>query len=212
MRKRTLVASLGAAGALTLTGIGVAIAEPTATPTPTPSTTAPDEDTSATDEDAGTDIDDRRQAIEQALEGLVEAGTITQDQAGAVAEELDDSPAVGHWWWGHHDHDLDAWDGLAADFEAGWAAAAGALNMTVDELEAALEDGKSLADVAAEKSVDVQAVTDALVAAANTRIDERVADGSLTEEQAAEVRAEISEWVTAAVDNDWWSRWADHHD
>jgi hypothetical protein len=210
MRKRTLVASLGAAGALTLTGIGVAIAEPTATPTPSPSTAAPDEDTSTTDEDAGTDIDDRRQAIEQALEGLVEDGTISQEQAGAVAEELDDSPAIGHWWWGHHDH--GAWDGLAADFEAGWTAAAQALGMTVDELETALEEGKSLADVAAEKGVDAQRVTDALVNAANTRIDERLADGSLTQQQADELKAEISDWVGAAVDNDWWSRWADHHD
>jgi hypothetical protein len=211
MRKRTLVASLGAAGALTLTGIGVAIAEP-ATPTPTPSTAAPDEDTSTTDDDP--DIDDRRQAIEQALGGLVEDGTLTQDQVGRVADELDDSPAIGHhWWWGWDADDLGAWDGLDEDFDAGWQAAADALGMSVADLENALEDGKSLADVAGERGVETQAVTDALVQAAQTRIQERVADGSLTQEQADDLNAEISDWVSAAVDNDWWAHWGDHdHD
>jgi hypothetical protein len=207
MRKRTLVATLGAAGALTLAGIGVAIAEPTATPSPSPSTSEPDEDT-----DAGIDVGSWRQAIEEALDGLVEDGTLTEEQVDRVADELDDAPGVGHWWgWGHHgDH---GWDGADADFARGWEAAAGALGMTTQELEDALsEGGTSLADIAEQRGVPSQTVADALVAAAEERIAERLAEGSLTQEQADELRAEIPDWVAAAIDNDWWAHWGDHHD
>jgi hypothetical protein len=207
MRKRTLVATLGAAGALTLAGIGVAIADPTTTPSPSPSTAAPDEDTGA-----GIDVDSRRQAIEEALQGLVEDGTLTEEQVDRVADELDDSPGGGHWWgWGHHGH--HGWDGSAADFDRGWEAAAQALGMTTQELEDALsEDGTSLADIAEQRGVPSQTVVDALVAAAEERIAARLAEGSLSQEQADELRAEVPDWVAAAIDKDWWSHWGDHHD
>ena len=207
MRKRTLVATLGAAGALTLAGIGVAIAEPTTTPSPSPSTAAPDEDT-----EAGMDVDGWRQAIEEKLQGLVEDGTLTEEQVDRVADELDDSAGGGHWWgWGHHGH--HGWDGSDADFDRGWEAAAQALGMTTQELEDALsEDGTSLADVAEQRGVPSQTVVDALVAAAEERIAARLAEGSLSQEQADELRAEIPDWVAAAVENDWWSHWGDHDD
>jgi hypothetical protein len=194
MRKRTLVATLGAAGAVTLAGIGVAIAEPTTTPSPSPSTAAPDEDT------------------EEKLQGLGEDGTLTEEQVDRVADELDDSPGGGHWWgWGHHGH--HGWDGSDADFDRGWEAAAQALGMTTQELEDALsEDGTSLADVAEQRGVPSQTVVDALVAAAEERIAARLAEGSLSQEQADELRAEIPDWVAAAVENDWWSHWGDHDD
>jgi hypothetical protein len=85
--------------------------------------------------------------------------------------------------------------------------------MTTQELEDALEeDGTSLADVAEQRGVSSQAVVDALVAAAEERIATRVSEGDLTQERADELRAELPEWVAAAVDNDWWSRWADRND
>jgi len=209
MRKRTFVVTLGAASALTLTGIGVAIAEPTTTPSPSPSTSAPSEST-----ESGTDVDDRREAIEQALEGLVEDGTLTEEQVGRVADELDDSSAVGHrWGWGWGDHDRHGWDGRGADIERGWEAAAQALGMTTQELEDALApEGTSLADVAEQRGVPSQEVVDALVAAAEERIAARVTEGDLSQEQADELRAELPKWVASAIDNDWWSHWADRND
>ncbi|MGY1712674.1 hypothetical protein ACI8AC_24500 [Geodermatophilus sp. SYSU D00758] len=203
MRTRTLVVGVGAAGALTLTGIGVAVAEPT--PSPAPSTSTP----SATpEEDAAAAEDERRAAIEEALGGLVEDGTLTQDQAARVAETLADSPAVGPGWGWHH-----RWDGDGppdwvdeADFDAVWSAAAEALGMSTEELQDALsEPGTSLADVAEQQGVDTQAVVDALVARAQARIDEAVAAGSLSEEQAAELRERLPDWVAAKVEGGWWS-------
>jgi hypothetical protein len=200
MRKRTLVASLGAAGALTLTGIGVAIAEPTTTPSPSPSTSAPDEE-------SATGTDERRQAIEEALQGLVEDGTLTEEQVGRVADELDDAPGWGWHGRGHHGW----WAVGDGDFNDGRQVVADALGMSTDALEAALEeDGTSLADIAERQGVGTQELVDRLVTAAEARIAERVADGSLTQERAAELRAELPEWVSSAVENDWWSRWADN--
>jgi uncharacterized protein YidB (DUF937 family) len=200
MRKRTLVVSLGAAGALTLTGIGVAIAEPTTTPSPSPST-------SATDEESAANTEERRQAIEEALQGLVEDGTLTEEQVGRVVDELDDAPGWGWHGRGHHGW----WDVGDGDFDDGRQVVAEALGMTTEQLEAALEvDGTSLADVAEQKGVDRQVLVDKLVTAAEERIAERVADGSLTQERADELKAELPEWVSSAVENDWWSRWADN--
>lgn len=53
-------------------------------------------------------------------------------------------------------------------------AAASALGMTVEELEAELEAGKTIAEVAAAQDVDVDTVIDALVAAATEDIRERI--------------------------------------
>ena len=52
--------------------------------------------------------------------------------------------------------------------------AAAALGMTVEELEAELEVGKTVAEVAAVEGVDVDTVIDALVAAATENIRERI--------------------------------------
>jgi hypothetical protein len=46
--------------------------------------------------------------------------------------------------------------------------------MTRDEIRAGLESGKSIADLAKEKGVNVQKVIDALVAEARTRITDMV--------------------------------------
>jgi hypothetical protein len=49
--------------------------------------------------------------------------------------------------------------------------------MTEDELATALEeDGKSLADVAADQGVDKQKVIDALVASATEKLEEHITD------------------------------------
>jgi hypothetical protein len=54
--------------------------------------------------------------------------------------------------------------------------AAAALGMTAEELKAELEAGKSIAQVAEERDVDVQAVVDALVAAGTERLEQAIAE------------------------------------
>ena len=69
------------------------------------------------------------------------------------------------------------------------------LGMTTDELRAALAEGKSLADVAADQGVSVDDLRSALLSAAEERIDDAVADGHLDEERAADIKAELADRI-----------------
>ena len=79
------------------------------------------------------------------------------------------------------------------------AAAAGALNMSTDELKAALDGGKTVAQVAQDKGVDVNTVIAAVTDAANTAIDQAVTDGKMTADQAAQEKTEVTQRVTDFV-------------
>ena len=58
------------------------------------------------------------------------------------------------------------------------------LDMTPDQIWAERVQGKTLADLAKEKSVDTQTLVDALVASQKTMLDQSVADERLTQAQA----------------------------
>lgn len=87
-------------------------------------------------------------------------------------------------------------------FGARLSVVADALGITEDELHEALADGQSIADVAEAEGVEVQTVIDALVAEATEQIDEKVADGDLTEERAAELKADLPERMTELVNRE----------
>ena len=79
-------------------------------------------------------------------------------------------------------------------------AAAKALGMTADELSAQLWGGKTLADIATAKGVDIAtvkaAVDAALVAETKTAIQQAVTDGSITQAKA--------DWLTQGLDKGYW--------
>ena len=81
-------------------------------------------------------------------------------------------------------------------------AAAEALGLSVEDLRTALSEGQSLADVAAANGVDVQSVIDALVAEAQAHMAEKVAEGDLTQEEADERLATVTERITAMVNGE----------
>jgi hypothetical protein len=85
---------------------------------------------------------------------------------------------------------------------AGLDTAADAIGITADELRAALQDGSTIAEVAAEHDVEAQAVIDALVAEATARIDEAVADGAMDADRADEIKADLVERITAHVNGE----------
>lgn len=66
-------------------------------------------------------------------------------------------------------------------------AVADALNISVDELEAGRAEGKHLFEIAEEQGLDPETVHEALEAAREGIVDQAVADGVLTEEQAEEM-------------------------
>ena len=73
------------------------------------------------------------------------------------------------------------------------------LNMTEDELREALVGGKTVAEIAEEQGVALDDLVDALIAPAVERIQKRVEDGTLTQEEAdqhiADLRAHILEML-----------------
>ncbi|TFV56646.1 hypothetical protein E4P41_15415 [Geodermatophilus sp. DF01-2] len=166
MRKKLVVAA--AAGALTLTGLAVAV----------PALA----DTASTG-GASSSVVDR---IRDALSGLVDDGSLTQEQADEVASTLGEAGLGGH--GDHHrgGHDLTA--------------VATALGTGEDELRTALEaDGATLAQVAEEQGVELDTLVAALVEAEREGIAEAVEDGRTTQEAADERLADLEQRVTERV-------------
>jgi hypothetical protein len=123
------------------------------------------------------------------LDALVADGTITQAQEDAILAGLKaqlptlgdgkfpgpggmGGPGMGHGGRGHGGFGEPGFGGRGAGLDA----AATALGITSDELKTELQAGKTIADVATEKGVDVQTVIDAIVAAETANITERVTD------------------------------------
>lgn len=133
------------------------------------------------------------------LQELVDDGTITSEQAdaveGAIREARPERQGRGPGAFGHRG------GGPLALQEA-----AAALGLDTDALREALRDGRSIADVAAEQGVDLQGVIDALVAAAEERLDEAVAEGEIDAERAAERRSALRDRITRLVEEDFPSR------
>lgn len=128
--------------------------------------------------------------IDEALSGLVTNGTINQAQADAVESALEEAkpargPRVGK---------------VARHFAMDTVAEA--LGMTNTELRAALADGKTIAEIAGERGVEVQAVIDALVAEHKAHLDEHVTAGDITQEQADQRLAKFTEHMTAMVNGE----------
>jgi hypothetical protein len=128
--------------------------------------------------------------VQEALGGLVDDGTITQEQAAAVETALGDARQ-------------ERGTGRGLGHHLGLSAVAEALGVSEDELRTALQDGRTIAEVAADEGVEVQAVVDAVVAAQREHLDEKLADGDLTQEQADELLAGADERVTAMTEDEW---------
>jgi hypothetical protein len=131
--------------------------------------------------------------IKSALSGLIGDGTLTQAQADKVASALDQKlPKNGLGGLGGH---VGGMKGLGQSSEA----AAKALNMTTDQLRAALKEGKSLADVAKAQKVSVDSLVKAMVAAAQDQLAAAVKAGHLTQAQADAMKSSLTQRITDAV-------------
>lgn len=121
-------------------------------------------------------------AIVQKLGPLVEAGTIDQDQAQAVAETLADGVAFRRPQQRRLVHGLRA----AAEF----------LGLEVPDLVAQLRGGATLAEIAGDQT---GALIDALVAETEEHLAQAVADGRLSQEEADTILADAEERITTFV-------------
>ncbi|MGH1492998.1 MAG: hypothetical protein ACRBK7_26990 [Acidimicrobiales bacterium] len=73
------------------------------------------------------------------------------------------------------------------------------LGLEVDELQAELEAGSSLAEIAEANGVDPDALVDQMVADATERVEAKVAEGRITEDEAADKLAEKSDRIEDRV-------------
>jgi len=147
-----------------------------------------------TDEEAAGDPTTLRsrlvQRILERLSPLVEEGTIDEDEAAAVADTLAEYPPRLPHGVGRGLMTLQE----AADF----------LQMTFRELRESLDDGGTLAELAGEKAEEL---VDHLLGLAEAHLDQAVADGRLTEEEAADRLAEATERLTDLMNGEFELSW-----
>jgi ribosomal protein S20 len=200
-KRRKLTFAFGAAAiALLVVGLGAAGAVAAS------SLLSPDEESKAIIDDAaeqlGVEPDALSEALKQALKNrvddAVEAGRLTEEQGAELKERIDSDEYPLLFGRGG----LHRGPGFGHHVRlAGLEAAAAYLGMTEAELREALRDS-TLAEIAKEQGKTVQGLVAALVAAQEKRIDEAVADGRLTEEQASDLKSRLSEHVQALVNGE----------
>jgi ribosomal protein S20 len=187
-----LIVGLGAAGAIAATKV-----------------LSPSEESKAVIDDAAAQLGVQpseltsalKLAMKNRIDAAVEAGQLTEEQASRLKERIDaeEFPLLGPrgpkrpGFAGHGPGPLGRGDVLAA--------AASYLGLTEAELREQLP-GKTLADVAKEQGKSVPGLVEAMVAAAGKEIDEAVADGRLTEEQATALKADLEARFESMVDGE----------
>jgi len=169
---RRTVAGVALAGAIGVGGLtvaavnplGIAGAQDGSSTTTTTTTVANPSQQGAARQGARTKV------VQDALASLVTDGTLTQDQADAVAARLRDAAKQAR---------SDRHDKRSERRQEMVGVAATALGMSSEDLTSALKDGQTLKQVAESRRVEPQKVIDALVAAADERIDAAVTSGRL---------------------------------
>jgi polyhydroxyalkanoate synthesis regulator phasin len=182
----------GAAAAVAIAGGGAAVAAT--------QLSSPKEESQAVVNDAAGQLGVQPQALtdalKKALENRVDAavadGRLTKEQGDALKQRIESGdaplffgPGLGHQGPLGHFRDLDA--------------AAAYLGLTEAELQAQLEAGKTLAQVATAQGKSVDGLVDALVASAKKHLDDAVAAGRLTQAQEAQVLSDLKQRITDRV-------------
>jgi predicted trehalose synthase len=138
-------------------------------------------------------------SVASAQDGGDTTTTTTDDSNGTTGDNgtPEDKESDGRCSFGGH-------RGLALHGGASFEAAAEALGLSEEELRDALAEGDtSIADIAEQEGVDVQDVIDAMVAAANERIDEAVDNnGDIDANEAEELKEDLADRIEDFVDNE----------
>jgi hypothetical protein len=158
-----------------------------------PSTDPASDPTVAPTSDPAPDVE-RGTRLREALQPLVDDGTITAAQADAVVTQLQESlpgRGEGHGGRGGGDHGRFGFpfDGEVLE----------TLGIDVATLREQLQAGSSLAEIAEAQGIDIQPLIDALIAEGSERIDEAVAAGRIDEAEAATRKAELETRITELV-------------
>lgn len=140
-----------------------------------------------------------KQALKSRIDAAVASGRLTKEQADALKQRVDanEFPLLGMGGFRGHGMGGPGFDrpGRGQAFSA----AASYLGLTKTELQAQVASGKTLAEIAKAQGKSVSGLVDAMVTAVEKSIDQAVADGRLTKEQASAIEANLSEHLTNLV-------------
>ena len=182
MQKKLTAAAI--AGAVVLGG-GAAIADPAFA------------DSSSSTSDT-TKAVTRSDAIKQALKGLVDDKTLTQAQADKVAETLAEPGALPRGGFGPGGLGGRDFGGM---MQAEADAAAKVLGMSADDIRSALRSGTTLAELAKKQGKSEDALVNALVGVAKTKLASAVEAGKLTQARADAIQKDLPGRVKQIVEN-----------
>jgi hypothetical protein len=155
----------------------------------------------------GISVDDYTAAVDQAHEQVlgdaVAEGWLTQEQADTMKERRAGGPGRP----GQGKGMLGMRAGKAFDRpDSPLAIAAEELGLSVQDLRAELHDGKTVADVAAEKGVDLETINDAYLAALVENLNTAVEDGKITQERADWTLEQAAERLPDLFEQTWEER------
>jgi uncharacterized protein YidB (DUF937 family) len=129
---------------------------------------------------------DKLAAAEDVLAQLMKDGKLTQNQANQIKQRLESHKACsgtgrGLWGRGVVMQALKQYiPGVATQVAQG-------LHMTVDQLKAQLQSGKSLSDIATAKGVSSTQLQTLVTNAIQNAVNKAVSDGNLTQQQATSI-------------------------
>jgi len=148
---------------------------------------------------------DRTARLRERLQPLVDSGTITAEQADAVAAQLVESgPTIGDiregrgpggGFGGHGRGLFGRGAGVVSEVVTDL------LNLDADEVRTQLRDGQTLAEIATAQGVEPQAVIDELIAEVQVRLDAAVESGRIDQATADEKLADAETRITDLVNN-----------
>jgi hypothetical protein len=152
----------------------------------------------------GITVDEYDAAVEQAQNQVVDEavaeGWLTQDQADLLQWRLDQAPGAGFGLPEMGRGFGGFGPGMMGGAEDLLSIAADELGIKLTELLTELQDGKSIAGVAAEKGVDTQVIVDAYLAQIQEDLDQAVAAGRITQKQADYQLQQVEQRVTDRLD------------
>lgn len=143
-------------------------------------------------------------AQEQVLGDAVADGWLTQEQADRLQERMDLGAGArwmgkgffgGRGGWGMH--------GGASLLSA----AADELGMSLSDLMAELQEGKSIAEVAADHNVDAQTIVDAHLAQLEETLTDAVQNERITQKQADLMLENMAECAASQIEATWGDCW-----
>lgn len=142
----------------------------------------------------------RQGDLGEALDRLVEDGTLTEEQASAVRDVVCDARAERRERSSTEQRGSGRPRSIRKAFDQTAGEMAAVLGMSPEELSQARRDGKSLGELADENDVDRSQLAQVLVNGATARIDEALADERIDEEKAEAFKSDLDERVERFLD------------